>query len=140
MSESKSAGPPLQSAPGPGIDRRAALKVLGAAAGATLLPASAGLAGCGEESAPPGTMKPPGNDRVAQGLTTLVVLSMENRSYDMFFGARTLLEGKPGDGLKAGMFNLDKSGKRVEIFHADRACVLDPPHGWDASRAQFAAG
>lgn len=128
---------PLGALPGlpAGMDRRAALKVLGAA-GAALVAGSA--SGCGDA---PAQMPPdPDAERRAQGLTTLVVLCMENRSYDTFFGARSLLEGKPGDGLRMGMSNLDKSGRRVEIFRADRACVLDPPHGWASSHAQFASG
>jgi phospholipase C len=80
------------------------------------------------------------NPLVKKGLTNIVVLCMENRSYDHFFGARTLLEKRGGDGLVAGMANLDLAGRPIEIFAADRPCITDPPHGWDAARQQWNSG
>jgi phospholipase C len=68
---------------------------------------------------------------------------MENRSYDHYLGARAF-EGKPGDGLVAGMSNPDPDGNPIEIWPATPAlmemCVADPPHGWDASRTQMNGG
>lgn len=106
--------------------RRTAIKTLGALAGS----AAAGrlLGACdGAPSAPP-------------GITTIVALMMENRSYDHYLGARALLESLPGDGLAAGMDNPSRAGGRVEIFRETVPCVPDPPHSWDGSRAQFAGG
>ncbi len=91
------------------------------------------LSACGTE---------PGDDGPV-GITTLVVLMMENRTYDHLLGARSLLEGKPGDGLVSTMTNLDRLGNPVGLWTpplTDAQCVIDPPHGWDASRAQFNGG
>lgn len=110
------------------MKRRDALKTiggLGAAAGmARLLPA------CG------------GGDDGPVGITTYVYMMMENRSYDHLFGARSMLEGKPGDGLRADMTNLDRNGVAVAPFvpSAQQLCALDPPHGWDESRQQWNTG
>src|SRR5689334_3359952 len=102
------------------ITRRDALKAFGALAGTAT--ASKLLGGCGGG---------------AGRIDTLVFMMMENRSYDHYLGARSLLEGKPGNGLTAGMSNPDMSGTDIPIF-ANTAddmaqCVLDPPHGWDPS-------
>jgi len=108
------------------MKRRDALKTIGA------LGATAGVAkflpGCGDNAKP----APP----------TTVVLMMENRSYDHWLGARTLLEGKPGDGLTAGMQNLRMDGTPVAPYPATwtSACVVDPPHGWSAWDVQSNAG
>lgn len=105
--------------------RRDAIKGLGVAAGA--LVGSRWLAGCGDDRAPP---PPP----------TFVVVMMENRSYDHLLGARALLEGKPGDGLTAGMANPDGAGGHVAIYRADDLCAGDPPHSWTAARVQWNGG
>jgi len=109
--------------------RRTAIKALGAlgaAAGAPRL-----LAGCGDNEA--GPVLPPGIDHV-------VVLMMENRSFDHYFGSRSLLEGLPGDGLPEGASNRNGAGERVAIYPAGEVCVADPPHGWGSSRTQFDDG
>jgi phospholipase C len=119
------------------MKRRTALKYFGALAGSGLYPGAAiGLGGCQT----PDENMTPDNPRRALGLTNIVVLCMENRSYDTFFGARSLLEKRGGDGLAAGMANLDGMGQRFEIFRADKPCVADPPHGWTSSRAQWNGG
>lgn len=120
------------------MKRRAALKYLGAIAGSSMLPtvSSGLLGGC----QPADEAMQADNPRRALGLTNIVVLCMENRSYDHFFGSRALLEKRGGDGLVAGMANVDKDGNRLEIFHAKMPCVADPPHGWTQSRAQFNGG
>lgn len=75
-----------------------------------------------------------------QGITTVVSVMMENRSYDHYLGARTLLEGLPGDGLRADMFNPDVDDSPVAIYRETDYCVADPPHGWDQSRVQWNKG
>src|SRR5580765_5308466 len=59
-----------------------------------------------------------------------VYMMMENRTYDHYFGARSMLEGKPGDGLTASMSNHDSNGVAVPIYKADPSveCVNDPDH------------
>jgi len=77
------------------MKRRDALKTiggLGAAAGLSRL-----IPGCGGGGGP-------------DGITTYVYMMMENRSYDHFFGSRSMLEMKPGDGLTMAMTNVDRSG------------------------------
>jgi phospholipase C len=108
--------------------RRDALKTIGglgaAASMARLLPA------CGD------------SDDGPTGITTYVYLMMENRSYDHLFGARSMLEGKPGDGLRPSMTQLDRSGVAIAPWapRRDQLCDLDPPHGWTRSRAAFNGG
>ncbi len=106
-----------------GITRRDALKQMGAVAGAAMV--APRLAGCSGKSGQ---------------ITNIVVVMMENRTYDHFLGARKLLEGKAGDGLVAGMGQPDKSGAFHAIYREQVDCVADPPHGWDASRSQFDNG
>ena len=109
------------------MKRRDALKTIGGIAGAATL--GRVLPGCGAD----GPDVP----------ETIVVLMMENRSYDHVLGARSMLEGKPGDGLTASMANPNRAGGSVPVFAAgggDAVCVLDPPHGWESSRVQFNGG
>jgi phospholipase C len=105
-----------------GVKRRDFVKSIGALGAAGLLPA------CGDHDTP--------------GIRHVVYLMMENRSYDHWLGARGMIEGLPGDGLRAGMSNADANGVVVPSFPATPAayCVPDPPHGWDAAHAQFAGG
>ena len=109
------------------IDRRQALKRIGALAGAAALPRF--VTGCSDDGGP-------------VGITTYVYLMLENRTYDHVFGARKLLDGLPGDGLTAAMSNPDSTGKLVAPYEVPdvELCVPDPPHGWDASHAQFNNG
>ena len=104
--------------------RRDALKSLGALAGASALPKF--LSGCSA-------------DDPNAGITTLVILCMENRSYDHYLGARAL-EGLGGDGLAEGMSNPRNNGEPAPIFHETVSCIPDPPHSWSRSRAQFNGG
>jgi phospholipase C len=108
------------------MKRRDALKTIGGLAGAAGM--TRFLPGCGDEGDP-------------GGITTFVYLMLENRTYDHVFGARAL-EGLGGDGLKAGMSNPDQGGAPIAPYVPtdEELCVLDPPHGWDASHLQFNAG
>lgn len=77
------------------------------------------------------------------GITTFVYVMMENRSYDHLFGARSLLEGKAGDGFSASLTMPDLADNPVAPYtptSQDGSCVLDPPHGWTASHAAFNNG
>ncbi len=105
--------------------RRDALKRLGALAGA----AASGplLGGCGD------------GESEELGITTVVTLMMENRSYDHFLGARAL-EGLGGNGLRSDISNPDGDGNPVRVFHDGEVLVPDPPHGWTASHRQFNDG
>lgn len=70
----------------------------------------------------------------------LVVLMMENRSFDHYLGSLSLLESKQVDGLRGGESNPDGAGGNVEIFNLQDFTPADPPHGWDAAHAQFNGG
>jgi phospholipase C len=111
------------------MKRREALKTIGAMAGAagaaTVLPG-----GCGD-----------GGSGLPPGIHHIVVVMMENRSYDHLLGARKL-EGLGGDGLVATMANLNGAGTSIPVYPGTYAtlCVEDPPHGWSAARNQFAGG
>ncbi len=110
------------------MKRRDALKTMGALAGAATMGRI--LPGCG------------GGDDGPVGITTIVVLMMENRSYDHVLGARKL-EGLGGDGLDLTMSNPGRDGVVVPVYEAgggDATCVEDPPHDWEGSHLQFNAG
>jgi phospholipase C len=110
------------------MKRRDALKAMGGIAGAATI--GKVLPGCG------------GGDDGPVGITTMVFMMMENRSYDHLMGARAL-EGLGGNGLTAAMTNPNMAGDAVPIFEvggADAVCVLDPPHGWESCRAQMNGG
>jgi phospholipase C len=107
-----------------GVSRRDALRSIGALAGAA---AGARLLG-GCSGGPRGR------------ISTVVVLMMENRSYDHYLGSRSMIEGLPGDGLLPGMSNPDAEGVLHPVYRESVDCVADPPHGWTASRRQWAEG
>ncbi|HEU4732049.1 MAG TPA: alkaline phosphatase family protein [Kofleriaceae bacterium] len=107
------------------MKRRDALKTLGG------LGAAAGMArvlpGCGSGGS---------------GITTYVFMMMENRSYDHLLGARSMLEGMPGDGLTMTMTNPDQSGAPIAPWEPDvlHMCDTDPPHGWERAHLQWNHG
>lgn len=73
----------------------------------------------------------------------VVVLTMENRSFDHFFGALHLLEERADvDGLTGHEHNLWSNGHVEPVFHlGGNTCTrLDPPHEWSAVRMQHADG
>jgi phospholipase C len=73
-------------------------------------------------------------------IDTVVVLCMENRSFDHYLGARSLLEGLPVDGLTAKMKNPDREGRDVFVNLLDRYATADPPHTWDPVHRQWNGG
>ena len=74
-------------------------------------------------------------------IETIVVVMMENRSFDHYFGALALEEGAPIDGLTGTEANPDLRGNMISVFPSDYYVVEeDPPHGWDSSREQWNMG
>src|SRR5687767_11592901 len=64
------------------------------------------------------------------GIDTIVVVVMENRSFDHYFGSATFLEGWQVEGLAGDESNLDLSGNAVTVFAMVNQEVDDPPHDW----------
>lgn len=119
------------------ITRRDALRYLGLTAGAAL--GGPTLLGCGDGGGggggPTAELLPEELD-----IETVIVVMMENRSFDHYFGAYRLLEGRAVDGLRAGFSNPHPEGGEVPIFRTGMHCIEDPPHSWDQSRRQVAGG
>ena len=109
------------------INRRDALKQIGGFAGAATL--ARYLSAC--NSGP-------------TGIKNYVYMMMENRTYDHYFGARSMLEGKPGNGLQMSMTNPDSMGNPVSLYVPSTTdsseCVLDPDHSWTGSRMEWDTG
>ena len=120
------------------ITRRRALQGLSAtAAVAGLGPFGPASAGCLPAPSVPPDLLTLARSRVQ----TLVVVMMENRSFDHAFGAFSLAEGRADiDGLRDGMGNRTAAGELLVPSAADVGCVADPPHGWAASHRQFNGG
>lgn len=107
-----------------------------------LAQAAAGLAlppvlGCAD---PPAEDSTPEVPRPA-GIDHLVVIMMENRSFDHYLGALSLEEGRADvDGLTGEEVNLDAEGVAVRPFPLPEPCQEDLPHGWGSSHDQHNGG
>lgn len=127
---------PQRTNDGLSLDRRTALKGLSATAAAAMVGKMA--TGCAPE---PGELPPLDFDLIRSRVDNVVLLMMENRSFDHYFGALSLEEGRTEvDGLTPGLSNPHPDGSSVEPYHAAVNCLEDPPHSWSTSRAQFAEG
>lgn len=81
-------------------------------------------------------------DQLLAPIEHIVVLMMENRSFDHQFGSLSLLEGRQDvDGLEGGETNPGPNGENVEIFHLDPFRKLHHlPHKWEPMHAAFNNG
>jgi phospholipase C len=80
-------------------------------------------------------------EQLLAGIDHIVVVMMENRSFDHMLGALSLVEGLPVDGLSGAEQNPTLDGQPVPIFPTDLYVHdEDPPHGWNSCHAQFNAG
>lgn len=71
----------------------------------------------------------------------IIVLCMENRSFDHYFGARALVEGQVDvDGLTGDESNVDQQANPIPVYHLTNYMPEDPPHGWDQVHAQWNGG
>ncbi len=126
------------------ITRRKAIKKIGVLGGAAAIAPS--VLGCDDRVRATGGGPPAGGGAGGDGepsgppITHVILVCMENRSYDHYFGARSLLEGKPGDGLRADMANPSAAGAPALVHRSTINCVPDPPHSWSASHMQFDLG
>jgi phospholipase C len=73
-------------------------------------------------------------------IENIVVLCMENRSFDHYLGALSLLEGMKVLGLNGTESNPSPDGPDVKVFNLEDFTPADPPHGWDACHAQWNEG
>jgi phospholipase C len=85
----------------------------------------------------PGVLSP---EELLAPIDTIVVLMMENRSFDHYLGTLRLLEGRDIDGLTGSEWNPAPDGTPVPIFQLDDFTPEDPPHGWDACHEQWNGG
>lgn len=73
-------------------------------------------------------------------IDTIVVLCMENRSFDHYLGSLSMLEGRAVDGLTGAETNPDPNGVPIPVFKLNNFTVSDPPHGWDPVHEQWNEG
>lgn len=111
------------------VTRREVIKAAGALAGA------AGVQACKTDEGDTS------GDRVPATIDTIIVVMMENRSFDHMLGGLTLAEGRTDvDGLTAAMSNPDAEGNAVSPYPNEVGCLDDPPHSWEAGHAQYNDG
>jgi phospholipase C len=84
-----------------------------------------------------GTLSP---EELLAPIDTIVVLCMENRSFDHYLGSLLLIEGRAVDGLTGAELNLAPDGSSVGVHLLEDFTPEDPPHGWDACHAQWNGG
>jgi len=118
------------------INRRTVIQGIGASA---LTPF---INSCGKNAVDTATPLPEfGWELLRERIDTVVILMMENRSFDHYFGARKLEEGDSRiDGLTADMSNPHPGGYDVTPFLSETFCLPDPPHGWTSCHDQFNDG
>lgn len=75
-------------------------------------------------------------------IENIVVLMMENRSFDHYFGGGLTIEEGRNDvnGLTGEEFNPGPNGEIVNPFRMFNPFVAPPPHTWDAMHGMFNGG
>jgi len=118
------------------LTRRDVLQGVGAVVGTA-------VTGCGSDDGAPNDGPQPSltPKQLLENIDAIVVVMMENRTFDHYFGAYQLLEQRDVDGLRGSESNPAPDGSSVAVgpmtsFTTDP----DPPHGWDSSRLQFNGG
>ncbi len=106
---------------------------------------STGLSSSGEDSSTGSTEACVGDggltpEELLAEIDTIVVVMMENRSFDHYFGSATFLENWAVDGLDGSESNLDLGGNTITVFAMDNLEVADPPHTWDQVHLQWNLG
>jgi phospholipase C len=63
----------------------------------------------------------------------IIVIMQENHSFDNYFGSlnKPQYYGSAVDGIKLEMFNPDKNGNPIHVYHSPTLCPDDPYHLWD---------
>ena len=72
-------------------------------------------------------------------IDTFVLVMMENRSFDHYFGAAKAF-GLDVNGHPPGAANPNDKGEPVPIYHEATACIHDVGHSWNASHRQWNGG
>lgn len=116
------------------VDRRQAIGL-----GAGLVMAAAGMGGpvlASDQNL--------GSDELLTGIDHIVVVMMENRSFDQYFGMINSDRQYPSAGRVNGLtgkeFNLSSSGVPVYPFPLSGPVQADPPHDWNACHEQWNLG
>src|SRR5262249_22780951 len=85
-----------------------------------------------------------GARQALRSVETIVVVMMENRSFDNILGALTLDARYPAaarvDGLTGAESNPDALGNRVPLLRMTDNGTLTPQHDWTSSRTAFDGG
>ncbi|MBL8612822.1 MAG: alkaline phosphatase family protein [Myxococcales bacterium] len=96
----------------------------------------------GPEPTPP--KKDPTAEELLAGIDSIVVLMMENRSFDHFLGSlktdATFANASKVEGLTGAESNPAPDGSTVKVFKMANFTPEDPPHGWDACHSQWSSG
>ncbi len=79
-------------------------------------------------------------DELFTGIDTVVVLCMENRSFDHYLGSLQLSEGWNIDGLDGSETNPRAGGGDASVYRLDDFTPEDPPHSWDECHDQWNGG
>ncbi len=79
-------------------------------------------------------------EKLLEGIDHIVVLMMENRSFDHYFGSLKLVEGAAINGLTGAESNLGLDLVPVPVFNMEELEPADPPHEWDECHTQFNLG
>lgn len=94
--------------------------------------------------APPGACAAPSSmtpEQLLAHVETIIVLCMENRSFDHYLGSLRLAEARMDvDGLVGTEVNYTSNNIAVPVHQLDDFTPADPPHGWDACHAQWNNG
>lgn len=100
---------------------------------------------------PPAPKDPPKADpqltpkELLAGIEHIVVLMMENRSFDHFLGALKMDKGYAAAAQVEGLTGKETNpapngGSPVSVFKMSNFTPKDPPHGWNAAHEQYNGG
>ena len=107
------------------------------------LPDGSGGSG-GAPEPPDGTEPPPGlsPEELLAPIDTIVVLMLENRSFDHHLGASYRLHEGRNDvvGPNGSEANPSPDGDSVQLFHMLNTSPKSPPHQWDSAHLQWSQG
>jgi phospholipase C len=119
-------------------------EVLKAGLGLSALAASMPGCGSGSNRCAGGPVTSADAQSLLSGIDTLVVVMLENRSFDHLFGALRMDPAYPArghvDGLTGTESNPDLDGWPVRVEVAGDVEKIDPKHDWDASHRAFNGG